>query len=180
MEFAERLRHERVRLGLTQAQLGTAGGVSLNSQNDYESSTKDRLPKADYLIAIAKVGVDIGFVVTGKRSSSDLPADEQQWLELFRSTSEQERAMFLRMFAAAVGAPAQAAKAAELLPAEPVLRQMFRAMLAGVDPTEDKDKMAAYLAEILPGSLELAEQPWDDAGAQQDDPHDEVPVRKRA
>jgi transcriptional regulator with XRE-family HTH domain len=59
-----RLRQERVRIGLTQRELGHAGGVAANAQGSYELDK--RSPRADYLAKILEVGIDIIYVLTGK------------------------------------------------------------------------------------------------------------------
>lgn len=64
--IGERLRDERVRLGLSQGELGTAAGVTKNTQLLYESDK--RSPKADYLSALHEIGVNTHFVLTGSRS----------------------------------------------------------------------------------------------------------------
>ena len=61
-----RLREERVRLGLSQTSLGDLAGVAKNTQMLYESDK--RSPKADYLEAISKAGVDTKYVIEGNRS----------------------------------------------------------------------------------------------------------------
>jgi len=66
-EMGSRLRQERKRLGYSQREMGLLGGVATNAQGKYESG--ERVPKADYLAALAHVGVDVLFVLTGKRSS---------------------------------------------------------------------------------------------------------------
>lgn len=58
-----RLRKERERLGLSQRAFGEIGGVEANAQGKYESG--DRAPKADYLAAVAAIGVDVLYVITG-------------------------------------------------------------------------------------------------------------------
>lgn len=63
--IGSRLRLERERLGLTQDELAKAGGVGRQSQFRFESG--QRSPDADYLAAVAKVGADVLFIVTGKR-----------------------------------------------------------------------------------------------------------------
>ena len=60
-----RLAYERSRLGLNQTEFGAIGGVTLNTQNRYE--TGKRTPDADYLERIAKAGVDVHFILTGER-----------------------------------------------------------------------------------------------------------------
>lgn len=68
-----RLREERHRLNLTQALFAKAGGVAPNAQVNYESGK--RLPKADYLELISRLGVDISYVVTGITGSRSSPKD---------------------------------------------------------------------------------------------------------
>ncbi len=60
-----RLREERNRLKLSQSAFGAIGGVETNAQGNYESGA--RFPKADYLLRITEAGVDINFVLTGRR-----------------------------------------------------------------------------------------------------------------
>lgn len=67
-KIAERIREERERLCISQALLASMAGVSRMSQVNYESGK--RSPDANYLRAIAESGVDVGFVVTGKRSGA--------------------------------------------------------------------------------------------------------------
>lgn len=61
--YAERLRKERARLGLPQAQICIAGGVSKSTQVAYESD--QRVPDLEYLDGVASLGVDKVFVATG-------------------------------------------------------------------------------------------------------------------
>lgn len=61
--YAERLRKERARLGLPQAQICIAGGVSKSTQVAYESD--QRVPDLEYLDGVATLGVDKVFVATG-------------------------------------------------------------------------------------------------------------------
>jgi len=90
-----RLRDERLRLGMTQAQLGAIASVTVQSQSLYEKG-KNRLTN-DYLAAIAAAGVDVLYVLTGKRVvspsavESDLPLDEQQLLSAYREVNEDGR-----------------------------------------------------------------------------------------
>ncbi|MBP7242930.1 helix-turn-helix transcriptional regulator [Amaricoccus sp.] len=61
-----RLRSERRRLGLGQEAFGALGGVGRASQVGYEADR--RAPGADYLAGIAAHGVDVLYVVTGRRT----------------------------------------------------------------------------------------------------------------
>ena len=72
MGIFERLREERIRLGLSQAQLGEIGGVQKQAQLKYEKG--DRQPDARYLEAVAGAGVDVLYVLTGQRVATPAPA----------------------------------------------------------------------------------------------------------
>jgi transcriptional regulator with XRE-family HTH domain len=66
-EMGARLKQERKRLGYSQREMGLVGGVAANAQGKYESG--ERVPKADYLAALASVGVDVLYVLTNTRIS---------------------------------------------------------------------------------------------------------------
>lgn len=85
MSISERLKEERNRLGLTQAELSLAGGVKPRSQVHYEAG--ERKPDAVYLAAVAVVGVDVQYVLTGIRSDQVLNTDEREVLERYRISS---------------------------------------------------------------------------------------------
>ena len=65
-DFSDRLREERKRLSLTQADMAAAGGVKPNAQVHYESG--DRAPTSDYLHRLLGAGIDVPFLFTGRRS----------------------------------------------------------------------------------------------------------------
>lgn len=87
----ERLREERLRLGLKQEELADIGGVKKNAQFNYEKGV--RAPSASYLAAVAAVGVDVNYLLTGQRSlsESDLTPEEQALLSNYRSTPAEKR-----------------------------------------------------------------------------------------
>lgn len=62
--YGERLKHERLRLKLTQAQMADAGGVKRQAQGCYERD--ESLPRAPYLAAITLLGVDVLYIITGR------------------------------------------------------------------------------------------------------------------
>lgn len=68
IEIGSRLRQERKRLGLSQKEMGLLGGVAANAQGKYESG--ERAPKADYLAALARAGVDVLYVLTNRRAGA--------------------------------------------------------------------------------------------------------------
>lgn len=97
----ERLREERTRIGLNQDDFAKIGGVNRNTQGSYEKN--DRSPDATYLANMAEAGVDVLYVITGKRatpSSDSLSPDEAQVLNSYRSMPEDDRASVRRLTAA--------------------------------------------------------------------------------
>lgn len=94
----DRLRDERVRLGLSQEDLALAGGVNRNTQGSYERGARN--PDTAYLMAVAGLGVDIGFVLTGQKQISDLSGEEAQIIDQYRNISEDDQKMIRRMLEA--------------------------------------------------------------------------------
>lgn len=80
--ISARLKEERNRLGMTQTEFGVAGGVSLGTQSAYESAKTS--PDLRYMAAIASVGADVLYVLTGKPSSPLLQGDEAELLRRYR------------------------------------------------------------------------------------------------
>lgn len=66
IDIGERIAIERKRLGKTQADFASMGGVSTNSQINYEKG--NRSPDIEYLAAIQSVGADVMFIINGNRS----------------------------------------------------------------------------------------------------------------
>ena len=94
-EICDRLREVREALGLSQQALAERCGITARSQRNYESG--ERLPDAAYLAAIAAAGADVLYILTGQRSqpvppAQVLPRQEQEWLALYRNSSEEVRA----------------------------------------------------------------------------------------
>lgn len=73
--FGQRLREERLDLGLTQGKLAEIGGVALRAQQNYESG--ERAPDLRYLERISRIGVDVNYVVTGNRVSTVVEYNEK-------------------------------------------------------------------------------------------------------
>lgn len=72
-EFGARLREERERKGLSQADFGALGGVGKLAQLNYEKG--DRSPSAEYLQLIGGHGVDIDYLLFGVRAPAmEFPA----------------------------------------------------------------------------------------------------------
>lgn len=95
MNLAERLRCERRILGLSQAQLASLGGVQPNAQCHYENGS--RCPRADYLMSLASLGMDVQFILMGVRSfpgPAQLSNAESIIIRSLRSLKEDDRRAF--------------------------------------------------------------------------------------
>lgn len=96
--FGKNLRAERHRLGLTQSQLALLGGVSKATQVAYEAESTR--PDAGYLARVAEHGVDVLWLLTGRRAVVgvqwellfEIAALVDEWIaERGRATSPSER-----------------------------------------------------------------------------------------
>lgn len=98
LNFCERLKEERVRLGYNQGDFAALAGVAKTSQFNYEKG--DRSPDAAYLAAIAAAGVDVLYVVTGARTLQPvegLSVAEGEVLDNYRSLPEADQASVRRL-----------------------------------------------------------------------------------
>lgn len=95
--FGRRLKEERTALGLSQQEFGALGGVLANAQSKYEKGS--RFPRADYLTAIAIGGVDVLYLLTGKKSrfKEDLPDEETKIIENYRLLNQGDRNAIARL-----------------------------------------------------------------------------------
>ena len=78
MNFGPRLKEERKRLGLKQAEFAALVDTDMPKQSLYERG--QRQLRADYLSRLAPVGVDILYVLTGRRSGDSLGEDASEFL----------------------------------------------------------------------------------------------------
>lgn len=88
--FHDRLKEERKRLKLNQELFATHGGVKRDAQINYENGS--RKPDSAYIEAIASIGVDVLYVVTGRREAGALSAEDSTLLELFHNATGAGRA----------------------------------------------------------------------------------------
>jgi len=85
VHFGGRITEERKRLGMTQAEMAMACGVSRGMWGKYE---KDKASMgSDVLARFASCGADVSFVVTGNRIKRDGPSFEER-LERLKAASE--------------------------------------------------------------------------------------------
>jgi len=88
-EFSQRLREERKRLGLSQEAFASLGGVSKNTQSNYETGAN--LPDVGYLNTIRGFGVDSGYVLTGIRTFDPSAIEHAQPAATLAARLVQER-----------------------------------------------------------------------------------------
>ncbi|WP_434147965.1 helix-turn-helix domain-containing protein [Methylocaldum gracile subsp. desertum] len=83
--FGSRLREERERLGMSQAEFGALGGVKRLAQANYEADKRD--PDVTYLMALAEKGVDVFYLVSGVREKDkDEYFEARSWVLTTLST----------------------------------------------------------------------------------------------
>lgn len=90
--LSERLRNERARLGLSQVAFSEACGVNRGTLATWEKG--EQTPTAAVLAHMAKLGVDVLYVVTGQHTpttSAALTPDESELLKLYNKADTQGR-----------------------------------------------------------------------------------------
>jgi transcriptional regulator with XRE-family HTH domain len=92
-DFEGRLKSERSRIGLNQAEFAATGGVQKHAQFQYEKGM--RRPNSDYLSAIAAAGVDICYLLTGAKAGRLENSEEQRIITIFRSLDARKREALL-------------------------------------------------------------------------------------
>ena len=95
VELGQRLREERNRKGLNQQDFARLGGVSRNSQTEYETGKTP--PNSDYLTALGMAGVDVAYVLTGRRPVGGLSAAEDDLVNWVRNLQAEDRAALMRI-----------------------------------------------------------------------------------
>ena len=85
MSFEAWLKEERIWLNQTLTQLSELAGTTKSTQLLYEKDTMRA--NSDYLSAIAQVGVDVGYIITGQHGGVRLSAEEAEVLALLRKVA---------------------------------------------------------------------------------------------
>lgn len=97
MTIGARLREERMRLGISQTDLATICSVAKNTQLNYEKD--ERSPDALYLVSAHDAGVDVMYVLFGRRDPA-LGAQtgaEAEVICSFRSLNAADQAVVRRV-----------------------------------------------------------------------------------
>jgi transcriptional regulator with XRE-family HTH domain len=81
MTFGARLKEERRRLGFKQAEFAARVGRDVPKQSLYENDKREL--RAPYLERIAQEGVDVLYVLTGRRSEDSLDEGASEFLGLY-------------------------------------------------------------------------------------------------
>ena len=92
MTISERLKLERKLHNLSQPVMAAIGGVQANAQLGYEKGT--RFPDAQYLERLSSASIDVGYILTGRRFSLEIPcllADEDLFLRSLREMASEDR-----------------------------------------------------------------------------------------
>lgn len=114
--FFERLKAEREALGMSQQALAERLGVSLRSQQNYESGS--RVPDANYLGQLGAIGADVLFLVTGQKSVKAPVADaaEQALVESYRRCTPEARVSLIQsaaLLSAGLEVPSRASQVSD-------------------------------------------------------------------
>ncbi|HGM5448253.1 TPA: helix-turn-helix domain-containing protein [Stenotrophomonas maltophilia] len=104
MSVGNRLKEERKRLGMTQEAMGLACGVAKRTQILFEQDA--HLPGGAYFVAADELGMDVVYVLVGRRDR--LSESDTDLLDAWRNASVSARAAAL----AALGGNAPATAAA--------------------------------------------------------------------
>ncbi len=93
ISFGLRLKEERIRINLNQAELASELGISKKSQGLYERGV--RSPDAIYLCELSKLEVDVTYLITGYRMVTkcidDLSSVESALVDNYRASTEENK-----------------------------------------------------------------------------------------
>ncbi|MEH3098851.1 helix-turn-helix domain-containing protein [Sphingomonas adhaesiva] len=93
LNFAVRLAEERKRLSPHQGEFAGKIGISQARQSLYERGEREL--KADYLELVAAQGLDIQYVITGRRAESSLDATTSALVTATMALSDSQRSALL-------------------------------------------------------------------------------------
>lgn len=99
--FGRRLREERLSRSESQEEFARWGNVSKNSQLNYENGKTP--PTVEYLVRLQTYGVDIGYLITGRRDNGDLGQRDRWLIDAFDALSQRERDAVMQLMATLAG-----------------------------------------------------------------------------
>ena len=91
-QLPERLKQERLRQGMTQADLAAAVGIAKKSQTNYELG--HTVPGIDYVMHLHALGFDVEFLLTGEVGWSR-GSEEARLLKAFQCAGPELRSALL-------------------------------------------------------------------------------------
>jgi transcriptional regulator with XRE-family HTH domain len=89
MSFGARLKEERLRLGFKQAEFAALVGTDIPKQSLYENDRRQL--RAGYLARLEPAGVDVAYVLTGRRSEGLLDDNATALLAAYFGLPEELR-----------------------------------------------------------------------------------------
>ena len=107
MSISDRLREVRKERQLSQEAFGALGGVTKKTQTRYE--LEQAKPSGEYLEALAKSGLDVAYILVGKRDPKLLGEDQRRLVDIWSGLDDEFRqtlmayAMDLHIKAAQLG-----------------------------------------------------------------------------
>jgi transcriptional regulator with XRE-family HTH domain len=102
IRISGRLREERKRLGLSQADLANALDISVRAYGGYEKAQV--IAPLSVLVTLEDLGADTHYIVSGERSLSKLSPEDDQLLSAFRSATAEAQSAILAAATALSGA----------------------------------------------------------------------------
>ncbi len=103
--FGNRLKSERIRLGMTQEAFGAACDRGKIMQMNYEKD--NGTPDLSYLFKAKELGVDLNFLLLGQHSVEALAEDEAHLLTAYRAQDPKGKAAVLGTLLGLTGAVAE-------------------------------------------------------------------------
>jgi transcriptional regulator with XRE-family HTH domain len=134
VNFGERLRHERERLKLSQAEIAELGGTKVRTYQDWERGVAT--VSAEFLARISAHGVDTQYVLIGLRSFDPCAVQHTQPQPTIAARLQQERerlAISQAQLALKIGSNSQTIEKFESGELVPDAKMLLQLHAAGVD-----------------------------------------------
>lgn len=113
MSFAHRLRSSRIAKQLTQKDFAALADASEKSQIAYEAGKTP--PTIAYLFRLAEHGIDVAYLLTGKRSDQPTDAEDARFLARFHQLGARERRAIERLVSDLAGGVPESGSAADMV-----------------------------------------------------------------